>query len=249
MGKTMGTIKAKARQLVRSLGFDVVRYAPEAPISAEIQNLEFQCRRLGIRGCFDVGANCGQFAFELRRAGFAGQIHSFEPVSKVHDRLRLASADDPNWIVGDRTAVGANCGSATINVALNTQSSSLLPILGHAVATDSTTAHVAAEQVPIITLESYARKAGIAGPSLLKIDVQGFESEVLKGASPCRETIAIIYLEMALVPVYQGAATVTELFSMLGELGYRCIGLYNGWTDGRTREVLEVNGVFVRNDL
>ena len=42
---------------------------------------------LGINVIFDIGANSGQFALEVLQNGFRGKIISFEPTSKIYEKL------------------------------------------------------------------------------------------------------------------------------------------------------------------
>ena len=81
------------------------------------------------RFCLDVGANTGQFAQDLRASGYRGHIVSFEPLSDAHAALLVTASWDPLWDVADRCAVGAGDRWAEINIAGNSYSSSLLPML------------------------------------------------------------------------------------------------------------------------
>src|ERR1700747_2841378 len=64
-------------------------------------------REKGINLVLDVGANGGQFACEIREYGYQGRIVSFEPISSVHAQLVERAKGDRNWIIADRTAIGA----------------------------------------------------------------------------------------------------------------------------------------------
>src|SRR5258707_26838 len=77
----------------------------------------------------DVGANTGQFVHQCRAAGYKGEIISFEPSADAHAGLLRSAAADPLWTVADRMALGATTGEAEINIAANSYSSSILPML------------------------------------------------------------------------------------------------------------------------
>src|SRR5690242_4817270 len=72
--------------------------------------------RFGIDFVFDVGANRGQFAQQIRAAGFSGRIVSFEPLSDAHEKLRQAATRDVLWSVHDRCALGDSDGSTVIHI-------------------------------------------------------------------------------------------------------------------------------------
>ena len=84
--------------------------------------------RLGINLVLDVGANNGGYASELRRSGYRGRIWSYEPLSEAFAELSKSAARDDLWKTVN-CACGAKAGSARINVAKNSVSSSLLPML------------------------------------------------------------------------------------------------------------------------
>jgi FkbM family methyltransferase len=197
----------------------------------------------------DVGANSGQFALELFNAGFTGRIISFEPLSSAHAALSEAAQNHPKWEVAPRCAIGATVASAAINIAGNSFSSSLRPMLERHLAAAPQSAYVGAEIVPVETLGSViARRFPGGAPSFaLKIDTQGFEGEVLDGLGMHVEQCAAVLLEMPLDSLYGGAADLPTLFARLVNCDFRCVGMSSGHKDPRTGDAIEVDGLFIRD--
>jgi FkbM family methyltransferase len=209
-----------------------------------------ECRAHAVDVVLDVGANTGQFASGLRRSGFQGQILSFEPLSAAHQALRKAAENDPLWTIMDRCAVGATAGSASINIAGNSASSSLLPMLDRHKDAAPHSAYEGSEECPVVTLDdvidsTFRDRTTLFG---LKIDTQGFEAQVLAGLSRHRGSVKVILCELSLVPLYDGGPVMTEVCRILADLGYRCVALSPEFEDPRSGELLQVDGVFVRRD-
>jgi len=197
----------------------------------------------------DVGANAGQFALELFNAGFTGRIISFEPLSSAHTALCKAARNNPKWEVAPRCALGVTVGSAVINIAGNSFSSSLRPMLEPHLAAAPQSAYVGTEIVRVETLGSViARRFPDGAPSFaLKIDTQGFEGEVLDGLGAHVEQCAAVLLEMPLDSLYGGASDLPTLFARLVKRDFRCVGLSAGYKNPRTGDAIEVDGLFVRD--
>lgn len=216
------------------------------PVQERIISLKRLMDHAGVADVLDVGANQGQFARQIRSAGWAGPIMSFEPLGEAHAALSLVAASDPQWTVAPRTAIGAQQGTVTINVAGNSQSSSILPMLERHRSTAPESAYVGTETIGVLSLDEAIGVDIRTPPYLLKMDVQGFESEVLCGAPITLEKTAVVYCEMALQPLYEGEKLFYELCADIIDRGFRCAGLFNGHYDGSTGEVLQCDGVFVR---
>jgi FkbM family methyltransferase len=197
---------------------------------------------------FDVGANAGQFASEMFNAGFTGRIISFEPLSSAHESLQEAARVNPKWEIAPRCALGAKGGSAVINIAGNSYSSSLRPMLaGHLVAAPES-AYIGTETTPVKTLASViAQRFPEIRRFALKIDTQGFENEVLDGLGMHIEHCSALLLEMPLDSLYGGATDLPTLFSRLIRCGFRCVGLSPGHKNRQTGDAVEVDGLFVRD--
>ena len=115
-----------AKQGLRKIGLDVHRYLPSSLPPAQ---LVASLRKFDIDLVLDVGANKGQFASEIRHCGYAGRIVSFEPLSQAHGQLLQSSVGDSMWEAYTRCALGDHNGGVEINIAGNSESSSILPML------------------------------------------------------------------------------------------------------------------------
>jgi FkbM family methyltransferase len=212
--------------------------------------MNLHLHRLGIEVVFDVGANAGQFASRLRASGYRGRIISFEPLSGAHAELGLAARGDSQWEVAPRCAVGARNGSAVINIAEDSLSSSLLPLLDSQIDAAPKSQYVGKEEVEIITLSHYISRAYPDGiPRFaLKIDTRGFETAVLDGLGNQIDKCRIILIEVPLYALYQGAANFLSLYGRLETNGLRCVGMSPGHRHPVSRDAVEADLLFVRYD-
>ena len=83
-----------AKTLLRSSGFDVVRFPHPNSLDRHLKQL---LTKLDADCVLDVGANCGEFALLLRKIGFQGWILSFEPNPAHAPALESHSAGDGKW--------------------------------------------------------------------------------------------------------------------------------------------------------
>lgn len=195
---------------------------------------------------FDVGAAGGGYGSELRRFGYAGRIASFEPLADAYARLSAANRDDPLW-TAQRLALGAEAGEAVINVASNSDSSSLLPMLeSHREAAPSVD-YVRQETIVVDRLDAVAPDllAGARSP-FLKIDTQGFEREVLRGGAETVERCTGLQLELSFVPLYEGGMLANEAIGWAYDHGFALVGMEQGYA-APTGQLLQSDGVFMRN--
>jgi FkbM family methyltransferase len=237
-------IKNSIKSLIRSFGWDIHGWSPASSSSAQLlAALNYSKCNLA----FDIGANVGQFAQQLRSIGFRGSIISFEPLTLAHSRLLKASRHDPNWLIHHRVAVGGHDGSTEINVAGNSVSSSVLPMLSSHSSAVAESAYVASEHVPLIRLDSVAHEY-ISEDSrpFIKIDTQGFEWQVLDGATETLKLASCVLLELSLVPLYEGQRLWSEVIQRMEDQGFTLWAIQKGFTDQRTGRTLQIDGIFLR---
>lgn len=222
-------------------GFDVTRETFKRHFVASL-------RQHGIDAVLDIGANTGQFAEELRRAAFTGHIVSVEPLGDAFAVLERAAQEDSTWLT-HRAAVGAHAGVLTMNVAGNSVSSSVLPMLARHSDAAPQTAYVSTEDVPATTVVDLVQRYGLEpSRTLLKIDVQGYEQPVLAGASPLLAEFAGVRTEMSLVPLYDGQVLMPEIMSHLLDRGFEMWTIEPGFVEPSTGRLLQADGVFFRGD-
>lgn len=241
-----------------SLRTVISRLTPSAPpeVTTRYGGPTWERRRerlletLGTDLVLDVGANAGQYGIEIRRNGYAGRIVSFEPASETFARLRETSQSDPLW-TARQVALGSEPGTATLNLAANDgKSSSFLDQRDVSFGTTATARYVGAETVEVSTLETVGPEiASKQDRVLLKIDVQGLEVEVLDGAGSFLERVQAIETELSLYPMYEDQPDWRELCDRIGELGFVFFAVDPGYSDPRSGRLVEMDGLFVREQL
>jgi FkbM family methyltransferase len=193
----------------------------------------------------DVGANVGQFAQWTRKIGYKGRIVSFEPLSEAHRKLSKVAEQDLQWTVMPRMALGSSSGEIHINVARNSYSSSILPMLASHKQAAPDSAYIEAETATLNRLDDVCPPLQDAR-LLLKVDVQGYEKAVLDGAGSVLKNCRAIIVEMSLVPLYEGQSLAMELWDYLTTLGFQACDFSPEFRDPQSGRTLQMDGVFVR---
>ena len=240
----MNPVKHELRKLLWKTGLDVIPFDPGFnPLARRKRFLEYY----EIDVVLDVGANTGQYAIELRKdLGYTGKIISFEPMTSAFEVLKGKAAQDSQWLARNH-ALGDQDGQDEINISGNSYSSSLLNILPKHTDVEPSSGYVGTEKIKINKLDSIFSSLGITQDrSYLKIDTQGFESKVIAGAGQALDSIYVIQLEMALVPLYQGELLFPQMYQLLADKGYQMISIDPGFSDSNSGQVLQVEGVFCR---
>ena len=228
---------AGLRSLLRRLGVDVVRYAPRnyphlrRPLLLADERIDL---------VLDVGASDGSWARALRDEGFDGRIVSFEPLAESFAELERAA----DWEV-HRLALGDRSDRARLHVAANRQSSSLLPMGERHLQAAPDAPVVGSEEVEVATLDD----VGVVRPgerAYLKLDVQGAELDVLRGAAKTLESVRVVEAELSAVELYERQALLGEVAEHLRAAGFELIGLEPSFRDRATGDLLQVNGWFRR---
>jgi len=130
--------------------------------------------------CFDVGANEGNFSALLLEALPGASIHAFEPHPRNFARL-TQRVERSNRVVCHRTAIGDSTGSTTLYDRADLDGSSHASLY-ESVITSIHRQNAVAIAVPLDTLDAFAARNGIANIDFLKIDTEGHEMTVLRGA-------------------------------------------------------------------
>lgn len=200
----------------------------------------------GVDTVLDVGANVGQFACAVRSAGFKGRIISVEPLVAAYEQLSRRAASDQRWQTLN-VAVGAAPGTTQINVSANSYSSSLLTMTAEHLAADSESRVIGTQDVQVVTAADLAMTHDIVPAStLLKVDTQGFEQQVLDGAGHLLDEFAAVQVELSFVELYAGQRLHDDLVAHLAARGLTLWSLETGISDAAGR-LLQCDGLFLRD--
>jgi len=231
--------------LVRRGGYDVVRYFGEQPGADPFIDmrrlLDGQTEPLVL----DVGANVGQSVDRFRQAFPTCSVHSFEPSPSTYEKLR---AHCENLARVRTWNLGVGAANATLTFQENefsAMSSFLMPgETGWGRVVRST-------EVPVITLDSFAKDQNIDFIHVLKSDTQGYDFEVFKGAKQlmAANCIGLIYYEVIFSEQYKHLPSFHDVFGYLLEQDFALVTFYDmffqkglvSWTDA-----LFVNREFYR---
>jgi FkbM family methyltransferase len=185
----------------------------------------------------------------LFRNYFKGKIISFEPTIDAHFELVKLSRKYPNWIVHERVALAEKNSLGKINVAGNSaMSSSLLDMKSTAKESAPEAQYITSEDVKLITLDSIFNNYAMNNDEvLIKIDVQGYEKQVLMGATDSIKKVRAVMLECSLVSLYEGDLTYEFYFNWLRKLGFTLFDLEAGHSHPTTGRLLQFDALFVRD--
>jgi FkbM family methyltransferase len=175
---------------------------------------------------FDVGANKGQTIELMRRALRSPRIHAFEPAEALALDLR-ARYNGPDIVI-QQYALGAREEVRPFIQYENNELSSLLPLSQDASNPFRDMREQGRETVTVDTVSSYSAKQGISRIDLLKIDTQGFDFEVLKGAEAMLQArqVGAVLIELNFSSLYANQCSVGEVIDWLGYRGYGLLAFY-----------------------
>ena len=196
----------------------------------------------------DVGANNGWFAHIIYAFDPKAKIVSYEPLlSHEADLQRLAAANS-NFTYRLK-AVGERKGRQTIHESSTSGLSSIKKQLTGVYEESFKTAIVNEYDVDVVTLDSefLHEKEKL----LIKIDVQGYEMEVLQGAKKlfAKEEIACVIIELCTTPKYHGQALAPEMIALLTSYGFEFFDIFPSYYEKSSGQLTEFDAVFIHKKI
>jgi FkbM family methyltransferase len=221
----------RAKKFAKILVHPLYRRALAKGVAGAIEH-ESVLNQKDFKVVVDIGANRGQFALASRRCHPHAKIVSFEPLAQPAAVFRKVFSGDPNAVLHEN-AIGPRARKATIHIAGKDDSSSLLPISKRQDELFPGTAEIGTKEITVSLLASLLPADSIDGPALLKLDVQGYELEALKGCEGLLDRFEHIYAECSFVELYEGQAMARDVITFLQTRGFGLEGVYNVTYDSR----------------
>jgi len=223
-----GFVARRARKflkLLRLLSNPIYRRGLRFGVGAAIEHRHV-VGDMALASVVDVGANVGQFSLLVRALHPAARIVAFEPLPEAAARYRQVF-DGDGRVTLHEAAVSPEAGTATMHVSAAADSSSLLPISERQSELFPGTEEVGTTDVAVGPLDQFVDASEIQAPAMLKIDVQGFELEVLRDSVGLLPSFDHVYVEASFEALYEDQALFADVEAFLVSQGFEEVGRYN----------------------
>ena len=216
-------------RLLAPLGLRMIRVTPDRVRGVDLF-LDLKCLLAGRTDLviLDVGANRGDTVAEFREHFGRPSIIAFEPFEECYQALKERFRE-AGGVRLEQVALGATRETRPLHVYSGNNMNSLLPM-------DDQSGNVLRQhfsdtgtvEVKVETLDDFCRDNQVGRVDILKVDTQGFDLQVLKGAEGLLRTrrIQIVLLEVNFIPMYQSQARFSEIHEYLSAHGYRFVDFY-----------------------
>lgn len=208
------------------LGIAISRYPPPGSFMRVLRDF---LSHMEINVVLDVGAYIGNYARELRDVGYGGRIISFEPVPASYEQLHKAMHNDSLWS-GEPYGLSDENREALMSTYSSGDFNSLLTLREdskRAYSVDPACSSRRPIQLKRLDAVLPQLMEGIRSPRIfMKIDTQGHDVSVVKGASGVLGTIVGLQSELPAVEIYDGMFSMSDALSYYARCGFVPIGFY-----------------------
>lgn len=202
--------------------------------------------QMGIQTVLDVGSYVGSFAYAIRHILPQVQIYSFEPLQDNYAQLVKNLTPFGNFQAFN-TAIGEKAGELEFHRSDFSPSSSALEMGELHRQAFPQTAHSTTLRVPVARLDDYLAKMKLTAPVFLKIDVQGYEDAVLRGAGQVLQQVDYLEIEVSYQPLYSGQVLFDGIHQLLAQAGFRFAGNLDSMLSPLDGSILQSDALFIRN--
>jgi FkbM family methyltransferase len=211
----------KTRKLATLVSQPHWRHGLRSAVAATVEHDALPLRH-DLRTVIDVGANRGQFTLYALARFPSANVIAFEPLPRAAEHMmRLFEGETRVEVVP--FALGETEGEVVMHLSAREDSSSLLPVGEGQVSTFPGTDEVGTTRADVRTLDMVLVDRKLARPALLKIDVQGFELSVLRGAEQTLPSFDQVLVEASFAELYKGQALFPDVSRHLEGNGFRLV--------------------------
>jgi FkbM family methyltransferase len=186
----------------------------------------------------DIGAYQGEWTLLCKRIWPGCSVLMLEAAPDRMPRLQqLASA---LGVVDARQALLGSSPRSSVAFYEQESASSVLP--------ESAKAGQRSISLTMGTLDEAVADTAFAAPDFLKLDVQGYELEVLKGGRKALQSAEVALLEVNLLEIYEGAPLLHEALCFMAAEGFRAYDVCTLYRRPLDHALWQMDMIFVRSD-
>jgi FkbM family methyltransferase len=205
-------------------------------------------RHLNIRTIIDVGANEGQFLKEVYNIFPNAEFYSFEPLRDCFDKL-TGQFKNNRRVHTFNFALGEEDGEIILSRSSASESSSILKMARLHKNLFPHTANLFEEKVKIKRLDDIFENMIIQDFILLKIDVQGAEEKVIRGAIQLLKKVNIIITEVSYTTLYEDQPLFKDILNLLLDHKFTFVGMLEQFVSPSTSAPLFADAIFVKKEM
>jgi FkbM family methyltransferase len=194
---------------------------------------------------WDIGAHVGQYGARLLSNGYRGRIVSVEPSARSFADLCRRASGHPGWTVIE-LALSDTVGQVILNLSANGQSSSLLSMNSLHISADPNSEYIGSQVVQSTTLDILEAELAPMAPFYIKLDVQGGELAVLRGATHALAAASACEVELSLTELYEGQGSWQDVVAFLASSGFGICDMERVFADPTSGDLLQVNALLRR---
>jgi len=194
----------------------------------------------------DIGAHVGVYTERFHELFPEATIYAFEPLPKSYDLLaeRVGSYSQ---IHSFNVALGNFDGEMEFYQNEASETSSLLEMSDIHKAAYPHTERETQTKVSVRKLDSYAKEMNLVSPVLAKIDVQGGELDVVKGALRTLEQVDMVIIETSFSELYEKQPLFVDVYKLMTQCGFIYSGSFNQLLHPVSRRVLQQDAIFLKD--
>ena len=218
----METLKRAVKRLAYAAGFQIIRTQSSRVGSHKLADVRKALAGEAAPVILDIGANVGQSVEAFKDLLPGSVIHSFEPSPAAFRELSAVAQRFEN-VHPQNVGLADQPGQLEL---LENSSSVMNSFLD--VGQDGWGKIINKVAVPVTTLDAYCEAKGITQVSLAKIDTQGFDVQVLRGAARMMSAgrVKLVLIEITFSEMYRKGASPDQVYALLREYGFRLVSFY-----------------------
>lgn len=205
-------------------------------VAAGTEHLRFLNKLNNLKSVVDIGAHNGQFALISKYKFKQIKIFSFDPLIESEKKYKNNLTNKNNCFFFNY-AIGNKNMNSKINISKKNDSSSILTITKKQTEIFKNTKKIGVQNIKIRKLNFFLKKKDLKRNCLLKIDVQGYELNVLKGCEDYINCFKYIYIECSYIKLYARQALFNEINNWLNNKNFYLKDKFNTLYDDSGKPV------------